>query len=539
MIKNKTVSIRFKQQAYRLLKNYPFKAANVFAEFIDNSRQSYKDNKQLLEKINKDYKLQINIIKQVDKIIITDNAAGISDEKIKNAFEPGRIPENNQGANEFGIGLKNASVWMSNYYTVETSFIGEAYSKKVSFDYNKVLEEEIEDLEIKQEPIEKNKTFTKVTLTKLREDVAKFNFDQIGKELASIYRGEINSGDLQITFLGKVLFYKQPEILNAPFYSDLMKFKKGIGKKPPSIKWKFDFDIKLKGKRIHGFVGILNKMQKNENGIFYSRRGRGIEGFGDIKMFPSSICGRDASSHQRKRIFGEFNFDGFEVSFDKGKLLAEEDAENLINLLAEQLKIFKVSGISKSYDFLRQAKELRVDEDIKEKVIIEQLQRKQKIEKKLNEKEENRQHEKLKYKRILDKNSSKTIKSSSKNKEIQILKNESIEKIIPGNNNEQYLMRYTIKKDSSSDLLYDIKIKDVKDRGEKKLLKEGIVKVIEGYINITCPFLIKNDQLIKGKSGEGFYELMEYLMISEAISKIKGNNEAHYIRDTLNDLLNT
>ena len=280
-------------------------------------------------------------------------------------------------------------------------------------------------------------------------------------------------------------------------------------------------------------------MQKNENGIFYSRRGRGIEGFGDEKMFPSSICGRDASSHQRKRIFGEFNFDGFEVSFDKGKLLAEEDAESLINLLAEQLKIYKPAGNTKTYDFLRQAKELRVDEDIKEKEIIEKLKKKQKAANKLNENEENKVQEKLKYKRILDKKNSKTNKLSNKKKEIQISKNESIEKTIPGNNNEKYLMRYTIKKDSSSDLLYEIQIKDVKDRGEKKLLKDGIVKIIEGYINVACPFLTKNDQLIKGKSAEGFYELMEYLMISEAISKIKGHKEAHYIRDTLNELLNT
>ena len=69
-----------------------------------------------------------------------------------------------------------------------------------------------------------------------------------------------------------------------------------------------------------------------------------------------------------------------------------------------------------------------------------------------------------------------------------------------------------------------------------------IISVINYFITFcsnTCPFLTKNDQLIKGKSAEGFYELMEYLMISEAISKIKGHKEAHYIRDTLNELLNT
>jgi hypothetical protein len=539
MAKNKSVSIRFKQQAYRLLKNHAFKPAYVFAEYIDNSIQSFKDNKSEILKNNKSAYLQITISKTDDKITIVDNAGGITDSKMESAFEPGSVPENNKGLNEFGIGLKNASVWMSDYYTVETSAVGEGYSKKVSFDYHKVIKEEIEDLVIKYEVVESKKSFTKIILTKLREDVAKFNFDQIGKELGSIYRGMLNSGELKITFLGKDLSYKQPEFLTSPYYPDLLKYKKGEGGVPPSIKWKFDFDIPYKGKRMHGFIGILKKMQKNENGISYCRRGRVIQGSGDEKMFPSSICSRDSSSHQRKRIFGEFNFEGFEVSFDKGKLLAEEDADYLINLLAEQLKIFKPIGGSKTYDFLRQAKELRVDEDIQEKEIIEKLKKKQKAANKHNESDENKALEEKKYKRILDKKINKSKTKPEKKPEIKISKDDSIEKIIPGNNHDKYLMRYTIKKDTSSDILYEIQITDVKDRGEKKLLKEGIVKIIEGYINVTCPFLVKNDQLIKGKSAEGFYEFMEYLMISEAISQIKGVTNAHYLRDTLNELINT
>jgi hypothetical protein len=533
MAKSKKVSIRFRQQAYRLLKNHAFRPAYVFAEYIDNSIQSYKDNKPELEKLNRNYRLEIIISKQNDKIVITDNAAGISDEKMKSAFEPGSTPENNKGLNEFGIGLKNASVWMSDFYTVETSAVGESYLKRVSFDYYKVINDEIEELDIKYETVSPYKSFTKVTLTKLRADVAKFNFDQIGKELGSIYRGLLKTGELQLTFLGKNLSYRQPEILVAPYYPDLQKYKKGEGRAPTPITWKYDFDIKWRNKRMFGFVGILKKMQKNENGISYCRRGRVIQGAGDEKMFPSSICSKDASSHQRKRIFGEFNFEGFEVSFDKGKLLAEEDAENLIQLLSEQLKMFKPSGSKKTYDFLKQARELRVDDDVKENEIIGKLQKIQKQKEKQLNSEEKIEEEKLKYTRILSKKKKHPVN------EFIIKRDQSIEKIIPGNNDEKYKLLYTIKNNSASDCLYEIQIKDVRDRGEKKLLNEGVVKIIEGYINVTCPFLVKNDQLIKGKAAEGFFEFLEYLMISESISRIKGVINAHYLRDTLNELLNT
>ena len=537
-MKNKTVSIRFKQQAYRLLKNHAFKPAYVFAEFIDNSIQSYIDNLKLLEGTTKKYRLKINISIQNNSIVIEDNAAGIPDSKMESAFEPGNIPENNKGLNEFGIGMKNAAVWMSDYYTVETSGFNENYLKKISFDYHKVITDEIEDLTIQYASHQSANTFTKITLSKLREDVSKFNFDQIAKELGSIYRGMINERQIEIEFMGHALFYKYPEILSAPFYPDILKFKKGQGKIPPTVKWRYDFDIKWQGKRMFGFVGILNKMQKNENGISYCRRGRVIQGSGDEKMFPTSICGKDPSGHQRKRVFGEFNFEGFEVSFDKGKLLAEEDVDSLIDLLAEQLKLFKPSNNNNNtYDFLRQARELRVDEDLKEKEIIEKLQKKHKVLNKKSEDEEVRKDEENKYHRIFSKKQNLT---NSKPVQTQIIPvDKAIDKLITGVNNEKYLVRYTIKSDLALDVLYEMQIRDVKDRGEKDLLKQGITKIIEGYINVGCPFLAKYDQILKGKSADGFYEFVEYLMIAEAISQIKGLTKAHIIRDTLNELLNT
>jgi hypothetical protein len=536
-MKNETVSIRFKQQAYRLLKNHAFRPAYVFAEFIDNSIQSFEDNKSVLMLSDRGYRLKIRISWENGSIVIEDNAAGILDEKMESAFEPGHVPENNKGLNEFGIGMKNAAVWMSDFYIVETSGIGESYVKTIKFDYHEVITNEIEDLVISYVPQDVPSNFTRIILQDLREEVAKFNFDLIAKELGSIYRGMISDSQIEIEFMGKQLSYKYPDVLTTPFYPDLVKFKKGDGKVPPLVKWRYDFDINYQGKRMFGFVGILSKMQKHENGISYCRRGRVIQGSGDEKVFPTAICGKDASSHQRKRIFGEFNFDGFEVSFDKGKLLAEEDAESLIELLADQLKFFKPSNSDKVYDFLKQAKDLRVDDDIKEKEIIEKLQKKHKTQSKKSENDEVRREEETKYQRIFNKKV--TTPSKEGNNDQEIPEEKRIEKTITGVGGESYLVRYTIKSDIAQDVLYEMQIRDVRDRGEKELLKQGISKIIEGFINVGCPFLTKYDQLLKGRSADGFYEMVEYLMIAEAIAQIKGFPKAQYIRDTLNELLNT
>jgi hypothetical protein len=534
--KSQKVSIRFRQSAYRLLKNSKFNPAYVFAELIDNSLQSYLDNEAELKKINKEYSLNITISKVEGKIIIADNAAGISDSKIGTALEPGNLPENRDGLNEFGIGLKNASVWLSNFYSLKTSAIGEDYSKSIDFDYKKVIEDDIEEIDEKIEAEDINKSYTIITLSKLRTDENKYNYDEIGKQIASIYRGLLISKEVRINFMGVQLSYKQPKVLKSAYYPDLLKFKKGLLKeKPKTFEWIYNFDITMPNtfpeKRMFGFVAILDKIQKHANGVSYCRRRRVIEGAGDEKIYPPAICSKEASSHQRKRMFGEFNFEGFEVSFDKGKLLAESEVDELIDLLAIQIKNFKPKGSKISYNMLKQASELRVDADVDEDEMILKLQKRHKKDllKGLEEKE------KKKFNRVFSRDLKKTVIPRPK---IPVIEKKSIEKIIPGLNNENYLLRYTLIKVETSDSLFEINIRNVNARGEKELRDKGIIKVIEGSINVACSFLNRNDFLLKGKSFDGFTEFMECLMISEAICEMKGFEKAHYLRDTFNDLVN-
>lgn len=536
MAKDKTVSIRFTQKSYVLLKSYNFRTAGVFAEFIDNSIQSFIDNKSILQK-RKGYQLLISIEKSGKNIIIKDNAAGISDKNMQKAFEPGNVEIGKKGLNEFGIGMKNAAVWMSNFYSVKTKALDENYSKQINFDYKAVIENEIEDLKIEYVDAPFKSSFTEIVLKDLKAPVDSFNLDSTIQELSSIYRIFLASGEVQISFFGHNLKYKYPTELIAPYYPDILNYKKNGGNKPTNYKWRFDFKpITYNGKTVRGFVAILGKIQKNSNGLSYFRNGRVIEGAGDQKLFPSAICGVNGS-HQQKRIFGELHFDQSIADIGKGKLLDVDDVNILIKLLSEQLKLFKPSGSSKTYSLIRQANELRLSDDVDENKTINKLQEKNQKLEKLKEKKEYKDKEEKKYEKILQQKLPNNNKLSSK-KAIKIDKDEEILKTIPGINGEKYLLRYTIKKDDTSDLLYEIQIEDVADRGEKKLLKEGVVKIITGYVNLMCPFLTNNDQLLKGKSEDAFYEIIESLMITEAIATIKGVKNADYFRETFNSLIN-
>ena len=527
MAKNKTVSIKFSQGSYRLLKNYPFRPAGVFAELIDNSIQSYENNKTTLTK-QSNYKLKIVINFKGEDIVISDNAAGISDENMTKAFEPGAVVKGKRGLNEFGIGMKNAAVWISNNYTVITKAINEAYSKKVDFDYDDVISKGTEELEIKYLTVKKENPFTEITLRDLRDSVEKFRFAEIRKELSSIYRQYIASGEILISFFGEDLKYNFPKELNAAYYPDTLKQKQSGGNKPPVIKWKFEINQPYLGKKVTGFVGILGKIKKNENGISYFKNGRVIEGAGDLKLFPKALSGT-SGSHQYKRIYGELHLNDYDTDLSKSKFIDTEDIEILLNLVAHQLKNYKPKGSNKTYDLLKQARDLRLDSDVDVDKVIQRL--------KLNEKKKQKASKVKEKKAPVAKVKFKSkVSEAKKSTPVKIEAGKAIHRIIDVGDTK-YSLTYTVKFDTNTDDLYSIVTRGVKAIGEKPLINQGISKVITGTINLNSTFLKKYTEIAGAKTSDGFYELILFMMVSEAEISSFPKVQPHYFREYLNEII--
>ena len=112
--------------SYKRLSYSPWHA---IAEFVDNSTQSYFDNRDHLDGAGKGTdgsRLTVNITykrKQPDFsgiLTVEDNAMGMSFEELERAMHVALPPENQSGRSRYGMGLKTAASWMGNSWVVRT-----------------------------------------------------------------------------------------------------------------------------------------------------------------------------------------------------------------------------------------------------------------------------------------------------------------------------------------------------------------------------------------------------------------------------------
>ncbi len=338
-----TVSIKIQTGVYGQFRNLNNKVWFALGEYVDNAVQSFENNKERLRKSNKNkyqFEVRINIDRENDFIKIYDNAAGIDTRNFQRAFEPANIPIDNTGLHEFGMGMKTASIWLADLWSVKTTALDEEEERLVEFDLVKVLAEEKEVLMVKNSRVIKGTHYTEIILKKLSKNAPSvMQMDKIRRHLSSIYRKFIRSGDMKLYINDEELISEEPEILKAPFYNN-------PNGKP--IEWKKEINFSSGKYKVKGFIAILSTMSTNEvNGLSLFRRGRVIEGSHDEKYRPKAICGQ-IGSPRYKRIFGELELDGFAVSFNKGSFQEQEDLEALMEAIQKEIS-------SKDFDLYNQA----------------------------------------------------------------------------------------------------------------------------------------------------------------------------------------
>lgn len=327
-----SINIRPGVSILSVLRHLNYRPWFAMAEFVDNSLQSFLDYRDELGRVEGlGFKLKVTInLDTTDsgRITIRDNAAGIHEADYRRAFRPAEIPPDQSGLCEFGMGMKSAACWFAPQWTVRTSALGEAIERTVTFNIEKIVRDEIDELTVHSRVVQADIHFTEIVLENLHRFLIGRTVGKIKEHLASIYRKFIGQGILELWFDDELLKYNEPKILFVPFY----KTPSGT---PGLWRKEIDFDFG-RGLSAKGFAAIRETASTSGAGFALFRRARLIQGSADEGYRPEFIF-KKSNSFTYQRLFGELELEGFDISHTKDGFRWDENEETFLQLLKDAL----------------------------------------------------------------------------------------------------------------------------------------------------------------------------------------------------------
>ena len=346
------VNIRPGVSVLSVLRHLNYRPWFALAEFVDNSIQSFLTNRNELCKLHGgQFVLRVDIeLDQNDggRLIVRDNAAGIQERDYARAFRPAQVPPDRTGLAEFGMGMKSAACWFAPSWQVRTSAIGEALQRQVRFDIERIVNDEIEELDVVATDAPPEAHFTEIQLLQLHNTPMGRTVGKIKEHLADIYRVYTREGLVVLRFNGEELLYTEPDVLVAPAYDQ------NHDPTGEPVEWRItldDFDFG-RGLRATGFAALRREGSTKYAGFSLFRRNRLIQGSGDEKYRPQAIFGMP-NDFVYQRLFGELHLEGFEIAHTKDGFRWDENEEPFLELLRDRLN-------DPAMPLIRQARNYRV-----------------------------------------------------------------------------------------------------------------------------------------------------------------------------------
>lgn len=310
--------------SYRRLAYSPWHA---IAEFVDNSTQSYFDNRRTLDdrmQGEDDKRLVVSIVydNKNGLLRVTDNAMGMSLLELEQALHVARPPANTNGRSKYGMGMKTAACWLGNRWTITTTKLGEDVEHSVTVEVNKVAKGDEDGVvhTTKVKPADRH--YTIVEIVDLNRHFHGRTLGKIGDFLRSMYRSDLRTGILQLRWRDQELVWESME-------SRLLEDSDGNT-------YKKNFAFEVDNKKVQGWVGILDKGSRAHAGFSMLQADRVVRGWPDAWR-PSSLYGQIQGSNDlvNQRLVGEIHLDGFDVSHTKDNILWRDNQEEEVE---ERLK---------------------------------------------------------------------------------------------------------------------------------------------------------------------------------------------------------
>ncbi len=328
-------------QSYKRLSYTPWHA---IAELVDNSTQSYFDNQEELDEAltESPNKLFVGIVYEPADgglLRVSDSAMGMSYDELVNALRVGFPPKNTSGRSKYGMGMKTASCWIGNKWTVRTKKLGETVEHNISVDVNKIASGEND---LSHRGVQGKSRSEHYTIIEIKEHNQVFRGRTLGKikdYLRSIYRQDLRRNSVTIEWQGNALEWCDKDFL--------------FLEAPDGSIYKKDFKFTVNDKKVNGWVGVLSKGSRAKAGFSILNADRVVRGWPE-SWRPERIYGFQGRNDLiNQRLVGEIYLDGFEVSHTKDDILWHGDEQEEVEKLLEQ----------ECADFVAVAREFRKKDD--------------------------------------------------------------------------------------------------------------------------------------------------------------------------------
>jgi len=352
---SKKINIRPTSSVYATYKRLSYQPWTAIAEFVDNSTQSFYDHKDELmsQKYAKGLNITIKYIEDTvegDRLEIIDDAYGMEWTDFQRAVVLDRPPQNTSGRNEFGMGLKTAACWFGSLWSVESTQLNSTTKYYTEINVDELGKYKTEEINVREETVSKKDHFTKIVIRKLNKHiVGPRTIGKVKDLLSSIYREDLRTGLVRITYNGSALQFKEP-----PVYVD-----------ENSKIWEKDvsFTVQHEGKElsVNGFIAIRIPGSVKDAGFTLIRRGRVIVGGSEKNYRPTELFG-DANSYAWQRMYGELHMDNWPVTQAK-------DGFDWHNSGLEEAFIDELSKYTQ--DYRKKAENIRVREKLNTQDLVE------------------------------------------------------------------------------------------------------------------------------------------------------------------------
>jgi hypothetical protein len=98
------------------------------------------------------------------------------------------IPPDRSGLSEFGMGMKSAACWFSPRWQVRTKALGKPVERTVKFDIDRIVEDELEELEIEERPAKASDHYAEISLQDHHHVPVGRSLGKIKEHLSDIHR---------------------------------------------------------------------------------------------------------------------------------------------------------------------------------------------------------------------------------------------------------------------------------------------------------------------------------------------------------------